>query len=442
MAAENSGHMSKSQSMRRLSNGNVANSVIFADSHHMDAFGKLRVSSPFSIYESKHIYNIDDRRTWETKINGAGASITHLHNESSVKLSVGTADGEYAEIQNGRYNTYVPGRSQHILMTGVFGRGKTNLVQRLGYYDNDNGLFFELNGTTFNIVHRSKVTGTVVETRIPQSEWNADRLDGSKLIPSNPSFLTLDITKAQIFVIDFQWLGVGRIRFGFVIGSAFVFCHELSFANSIESVHMTTPDLPLKSEIFNDGATASSSFMKQICVSVQSEGGVDVPGYEFSANNGPTTRTATTAGLPVLAIRMKETYGDSGKVNRVVAQILSAQFFTNSDALFEILHLHNPTIVGGAWLTTSADDSAVEYNSTMTSFSAADIHPINSKYVSAATGTSKAETDEASLAGILSRHNFIFRNAANTGSAVILIRATPFTGTAGVAAAINWVEIY
>ena len=158
---------------------------------HRDAFGRFRVSQATSIFESKNLYT-NDTLLWEESNNLSGAS-TYLPNESSISLSVPTTNGAYAIRQTYRYFNYVPGKSHLIVMTGNFQGAVTNVTKRIGYFDTNNGLFFEVTGGGIGVVKRSKVTGSIVDTRIEQVDWNVDSLDGG-----GPSGIVLDISKAQI----------------------------------------------------------------------------------------------------------------------------------------------------------------------------------------------------------------------------------------------------
>jgi hypothetical protein len=138
--------------------------------------------------------------------------------------------------------------------------GKANLRQRVGYYDNRNGIFLERAGNTAYIVKRSSVSGTPVDTRIQQNVWNNDALSGTGSSGKN-----LNLDKAQIFFTDVEWLGVGSVRAGFVIDGELIIAHQFNHANLESNVYMTTATLPVRYEIENIGITTSSSNLKQIC---------------------------------------------------------------------------------------------------------------------------------------------------------------------------------
>lgn len=267
----------------------------------VDAFARLRVSNPLTLFDSQHQYNLGPL-FWNSATAGGG-SVTHLPDESGGRLRVGTASGDQAIHQSKEYFRYQPGKSQKVLLTGKFGEGKANVRQRVGYFDANNGIYFQVSGTTVSVVRRSKATGAVVNEVVNQSSWNQDRLDGT-----GPSRLTLDYTKSQIFFLDMEWLGVGQVRMGFVIDGAPVYCHHFHHANIIETVYMTTPNLPVRYEIENTAASTSQTDLLEVCASVASEGGFErIRGVTHTANNG-TTKVSVSTRRALVSMRPKLTF--------------------------------------------------------------------------------------------------------------------------------------
>jgi hypothetical protein len=398
-----------------------------SDGPNLDAFSRLRTSTPFSIFNYVNSYGLDDE-IFESVLNGVGASATFLPDESSTSMAVGTVNGEYAIRQTFRYFPYTPGKSQLIILTGVLGTAVTNVVKRLGYFDNSNGFFFELTGTTFNVVKRSFITGTVVDTAIAQSGWNLDKLDGT-----GPSGITLDVTKAQIFIIDFQWLGVGRVRYGFDVNGQIIYCHEISHANLISSVYTTTPILPIRYEIRNLGTSAGST-MKQICSSVTSEGGIIPEGEQWSAAHGISSVSVTTR-RPIFAIRMKTLL--NSKTNRKTVKFLQSHFrATTNDAFVEIMHCLSPTTVTATW-TSAGSDSGVEYSTDISAATFTSAHRLGSMYCLAGLLTTGSSVESAELSN---EHRFIHLDYAGTTSSYIVVFATSFSLTSNVSAIIDWIE--
>lgn len=404
--------------------------ITLGDSSSLDAFGRLRVGTPFGIFENKNVFG-RNLNQWEEDTNGAGASISTLAVESSVELAVGTVDGGYAIRQTHRYFAYVPGKSQSVVMTGVLGAGKANVIRRIGYFDDNDGLFFELNGTTLNVVVRNAGSPTV----IPQSSWEVngikDPYDGS-----GPSGITIDPSKAQIFMIDFQWLGAGRVRFCVDIDGMTVPVHEVLNANNITAVYMSTPSLPLRYEIRNDGTAASSSTLKEICSSVISEGGYALPGFEFSTGLGATLRgSVTTTRTPILAIRLADAH--QSKENRKTARFLRANYFSSGDAYFEVAHLHAPSALTGTFGAIGGG-SAVEVSTDITAITGNPEHIIGSSYLASGVGGSGGNLELTSE--FINLHSYISQNMASDNSQMFVIYARALSGTISAGAAIDEIE--
>lgn len=332
--------------------------VAFADGPNLDAFSRLRAALPITAFDQALEFGIA-QLFWNSVTSGGGSSVTHDGNRSNVILTCGTGAADSCARQTFEYLHYRPGKGIAIFLTATFGAAVANLGRRMGYYDAQNGIFLEQNGTTdVAIVKRSFTTGVVVATRVVQASWSLDRLDGT-----GPSRETLDLSKGQILVIDLQWLGYGRIRVGFDIGGQIVYCHEFKHANLVTEPYMTTASLPVRFEIFNTAAQGVAHTMLQGCSNVMIEGATDEEkGIYFTVNNGTTPITVTTRRA-ILSIRPKATIGPSAKVNRVPITLDEIGLITKTnDCLWEVVY--NPTFNTGAGALTWTDpgtQSAVEY---------------------------------------------------------------------------------
>ena len=240
-----------------------------------DAFGRLRVSNPFTLFDSFHRYQINEK--FVTSTSGV-ANTQYQVNESTINMNVGTASGAKCYRESKRVFAYQPGKSLLIMNTFTFNTQKTNLRQRVGYFNDQNGVFLENDGTGNYIVLRSYVTGSVVETRVAQTNWNMDKFDGTGVSSQSghADRGVLDVTKSNIFWIDVEWLGVGDVRCGFVVDGLMVPAHIFHNDNINTTTYITTATLPIRYEIENTGTVASNSTLKQICSTVISEGGYEL----------------------------------------------------------------------------------------------------------------------------------------------------------------------
>lgn len=321
-----------------------------------DAFARLRVSNPLTLFDSSHRYR--DNNLWSTTIAGAGSTYTFNQNQGLVELTVGVGSTCQIIRETTKVFAYQPGKSLLIKNTGIMNAPKPNLRQRIGYFGQDNGIYFELNGSNVNIVERSIVTGIVSETRVPQSSWNVDNLTGVGV--SNPSGITLDITKAEIFWTDIEWLGEGTVRAGFMIDGKYIHAHSFHHANKIESTYITTGSLPLRYEISNTGITTSSSTLKQVCSTVISEGGYELRGLQQSVGTAITSpvNLATLGVLyPIVTIRLKTNPNRLDAI--VILTALSIMGITNNSN-YNWKVIASGITTGGVWVDAGLD-SAVEY---------------------------------------------------------------------------------
>lgn len=379
--------------------------------NNFDAFGRLRVSQPFTLFDSQNRYAADP--AFDTSLTGSGTS-TFLPNESAVSLAVTTASGDKVVRQTKRYFPYQPGKSLSILTTFVMAPGKTNLRQRVGYFDANNGLFLQRNGTELSFIIRTYTGGSVDDTRkVVQSSWNGDPLDGS-----GASGITLDTTKAQIMFADFEWLGVGSVRVGFVIDGQYITAHTFDNANEVTAVYMQTATLPLRLEIENTGATASNSSMKQICSTVLSEGGYEQTSVERVARRSTTLTGIGTSFVPLVSIRLAS--------DSLGAVILPKQVrvLPIANGEYEIALVRNATLTGASYDTTTF--ASVDFDVTATAMSGGDI--VLNEYATASNqaGT-QAQNDllynfdmqlGATIAGTSDVYTVAVRILSGTGSAI------------------------
>ena len=317
----------------------------------LDAFGRLRTSTPFTLFDSQSRYQKDAQFSEST---ANGASITYDVNQSTVLMSADTTSGSKAVRQSYRVFPYQPGKSLLVLATFVMAAEQTNLRQRVGYFNTDNGVFFQKNGSTNSFVLRTSTTGTPSDARIAnQADWNGDKLDGT-----GPSGLTLDTTKSQILWMDFEWLGVGSVRCGFVLNGQFIVCHTFNNANDLDKVYMTTAILPVRYEIEATGALSTGATMKQICSSVISEGGYQqVQVNQFARRTTKLTGFSTTF-VPVVSIRLA-----SDSLGAVVLP-QAIQVYPTVTQDYEVALFKNATLTGASYNTT--EFSHVDYDVTAT----------------------------------------------------------------------------
>jgi hypothetical protein len=325
-----------------------------ADSPSIDAFARLRVSNPQTLFDTKNIFNdpdlgldVENQPLFfdNQETSGADTGTTYDANQASQTLTVAeTTAGTRVRQTKMRFN-YQPGKSQLAILTFNLNGVAAHITKREGIFDANNGIFLEAVGTTISLVRRTFTSGSAVDNKVARANWNIDKMDGTGV-----SGITLDFTKTQILLIDYEWLGVGRVRVGWVIDGLIYYCHEFLNANNLTLVYMSTPNLPLRSEISNDGSGAADS-IKQICSTVISEGGSQDLGVVRYASTAGTHVDANTENTiyAVLGIKLKSAY-IGATVDILTA---SVQLQTATDRCEWMLYF-NPTV---ADVFTYADET-------------------------------------------------------------------------------------
>lgn len=375
----------------------------------VDAFGRLQVANPYTVFDSQNRYQINGYFDTST---ATGGTTTYLPNESSIAMAVTTTSGSEVVRQTYRSFPYQPGKGLLILITFCMNAGKANLRQRVGYMSTQNGVYFEQDGTTLNLVIRSYISGAVVENRVPQSSWNTDKFDGT-----GSSGITLDPSKAQIFWTDIEWLGVGSVRCGFTVNGVNYICHQFNNANVNSAVYMTTAILHIRYEITNTGTTASASTLKQICCTVISEGGYEKKTQPAAARRATSLTGIGTSFVPLVSIRLAS--GRTGAV--VIPDGHSILPLTSGD--YEAAMFKNPTLTGASFAATTSNN--VEYDITATALTGGT--QMTSEFFS-------ATNQSASAAGVSTEYNFDLQIGATIAGVsdiyTLAIRSLAGTNTA------------
>jgi len=358
-----------------------------------DLFGRLKVSQPYTLFDSTHRYAQDG--DFDDVVLGTGSTVGIITHQSTATLSIGTTAGCSIVRESKRVFSYQPGKALQVLQTFVMSPTKSNLTQRVGYASSTNGVFLEQETgasgiTTVYWVMKTERSGISTQIRVPQSEWNIDRYDGVGVgtTSSNPSGHLLDLTKAQIMFTEYEWLGVGAVRCGFVNKDGnFHITHIFNHANVIDSTYMTTASLPVRYEILNTDITTSTSLMKQICVSIQSNGGYEKRVASDTMRMVSFKATNSTAFIPLVSIRLAPGREDS----IVIPHDVHALPDSATSVFFEIALIKNASLTGAAWTSTSSPN--VQGDITATGLTGGTI--VQTDYISSANKASSPLNVEA-----------------------------------------------
>lgn len=370
----------KTKLFEKVNNGSI---VAFDNLISLDAFGRKRISSPHDIFSSKQLSADANFFLWDTKYGNGGTS-TYNKNGAETTLAVTSTLYSYSIRQTKTYHNYQPGKSQLFMFTFVMGANLSGSMsgyrKRVGCFNTNDGIYLQSMSGTVSLVIRSKASGSIVHNKINKSFWNYDCFDGT-----GPSKIILDFSKAQIFVIDFEWLGVGCVRCGFVIDGICHLAHIFKHSNQIANVYMNNPNLPLRYELVNVSGTGSGDSFKTICAMVASEGSTDNIGIKKAFDTSDygnvaenLTLSSNTTLYPIIMFRLRSTHPFATiRLNNV--QVIPN---TTNSILYYYATIINPTITGTPTWTGMAN-SPLEYcNNISTSLSVTGGTKILSQYVS------------------------------------------------------------
>lgn len=402
--------------------------IAASDSVSVDAFGRWRSSFPVALFETDHVIS-PHPYIWQSLPVVGGATITHQQQYSRIRLAAGTANADFAARQTYEYLRYQAGKSQFIAMTGVLGAEKANVRRRIGQFDANDGLYFEQLDEAA-VVLRTSTSGSPSDAeRFTRSNWNIDKMNGNGKSGKN-----VDFSKSQIFVIVYQWLGVGRVLYGLDIDGVLFPVHQILNANNKDVVYMQRPHLPLRAEITNlAGVTATN--LDLICCTVQSEGGIEeTRAYHFAAMRGASV--AVTTRRAILSVRPAATFNGLATRGQIIPE--SIDVFSDASADYEVVVA--PTFTGTpVWTAQDASNSQVEYS----------IH--NDAAAGAITGGLVTEAGTVAVGGGSARSSAetpirtripITLDYAGANPRALSVVATSHTGTANMRATINWKEVY
>jgi len=330
-------------------------SIRFAEgSPTMDAFGNLRVSQGKFLAGYEYT-NGDMNDLFTDEIVGA-AALTRDANASEMIMSVSGASGDLVTRTSNRYHYYQPGIGNYIIQTlALSDTGREGNIRRWGYFDEFNGIFWELDGTQLSVVIRSNTTGVVTEERVSQQDWNKDKLDGFGL-----SQMDIDVSKANFYFIDFAWLGVGEVRAGVLApdGSRRI-CHIFQNPNNNIHAYMATGSLPSRYENFNTVGTGGTSQIRLICTGIYAESQTDYTFWRYSdvfADNKQINEATT----PIATLKPKLYF--NGKPNRIGIYPCGFSIFVTGGTI-KLHVIDDAELVGANFIEGDPNSSVVFDNS-------------------------------------------------------------------------------
>jgi hypothetical protein len=268
-----------------------------------DNVGKLKVSESQNLFEADFEYGLQPMR-WENFVAGSG-SVVQVSNSGGVLMSVSALVGDMAIRQTRPYQRYQPGKTMYMSSGFVFGPAVLNQRQRVGFFDDANGVFWEQgdpssvnNGTGMGVVIRSDSGGLPTDTRIESGNW---------LDPYNIKS-QINWSLIQMIWIEYAWYGAGLLRWGVMVNGEPYPLHQIGIGNRANQTGpwSRTGNLPVRYELRNIGASTASS-MYHYGVSVLAEGKIDTQrGFTYPyALIGSKQPAASATRVPILSMRYR-----------------------------------------------------------------------------------------------------------------------------------------
>jgi hypothetical protein len=322
--------------------------IDYDDSVLVDPFGRQRVSNPETVFDSKLLYSKQALFWDESLETGSGITSAHAPHEAMVTFtSTEDTAGKFTRQTFMRFN-YQSGKGHLIYITGnlLVSGGGTGVQNRIGYFDDENGLFFEYDEGTIKVVYRTNITNAVVDTKVAQSAWNTDKFDGT-----GPSKHRIYFDNSQTFFIDFEW--VGEVRMGLIHDGQLLICHKFRLNNTLNTPFMSTPNLPLRYQMETTSSSPASE-MGCICATVISEGGHGPKGglHYASTDGSSVTCSSENVVYALIGIRLKSGYeGVTINIESISVQIENA----SKDG--EWLWILNPTVADTFTYSDEANSS-------------------------------------------------------------------------------------
>jgi hypothetical protein len=330
----------------------------------LDPYSNLKVSQSLLIGSYDH--STDSQDDLYTIIESNSATSTYEALNTRIKLETTTTSGSTVQRTTNRYHYYNIGTGLLALLSIQCGDfGKANNIRRWGYYDDNNGVFFELNQTTINIVIRSTIDNVFSEVRTPQSAWSVDTLNGNGI-----SQYELELDEVENYWINIQH--PGSIRFGLLNDAGErIIAHIASHGLNLT---LQTASLPLRVENINIGTVISSSDLFEYAMAIYHDNKVDYTFWRYSDMSTSVLKTVTS-NTPVLSVRSKLTY--NGLENRISTypQTLSV-YVSGAPVKMDIIFAG--TLSGDSWALSG--DSSIEGDTNASSIIVGDGYKFITEY--------------------------------------------------------------
>jgi len=410
------------------SNISVTSTTTFS-STMLDSLSRLKVSSqPDTVMTINTTYNKNPSRIDEFTLSNAVSS--HDGSKGVVNMNLVSTTGSRIIRQSKLYTPHVFGSTTTAIVNGVLTTNNTNsnVVSMIGVFDNSNdvigasaqstgnGVFFKYDNTSnLKLVHRTNITGTQVDTVVPQGNWNIDPLDGN-----GPSGLTLNVASPNSFVFEWNQANASAIAKAGVYANGVSFCHVFS-----NVAMFGNPALPVRWEIAHDSnlGTANSATMVQGPAVIYTDEPYTGPNKTFAYDIGSNFKLMNTTGTsPLMSIRLANTF-ERAKIYPKDLEIINIA----AGGVGKWQLTLNPTLIDASFSSVDASSFA-EGDSNATD--AVGGVSVASGYIYSA-GVTKVPLNDKDISLLCS---------IDGTQDVLTLQVTNINGTLNVSSSIEWVE--
>ncbi len=399
---------------------------LYSDKNEYTSKNRLKISDYQTDFFNTFQYG-KETDVWDESTSN-GASATWNPNSNWIDMAVIGTSGSAVIRQTRNVMRYIPGRTGILTYAVRFQTPVTGIRRRIGLFDENNGFFFEDAGVLgsdglpeYNVVVRTSTSGALFENRVPRSQWNGDRLDGT-----GRSGIVADPTKAQMVRFEYEWYGAGQISIGYVIDGVTHIIHTFNHANVTTLPWSSTPFLPIRLEIENLTGVAGTHYLYQGSNSLISEGQTAKLGIAENITSPITGRRMAAADTfyPILSIRLKA----NALKGIVLPTFFQAATIDNTSVFYKLIR--NATLTGANFVDMPDPNAFTQYDHSSTSYTGG--VEIDSGFVIGAGGT-----------GIRLDKDTVYQlgrgNMGTTSDTLTLAIASPNTGKDALAA-MTWIE--
>lgn len=406
---------------------------LFNNPNDYTSKSRLKVSPYQTIFFNTFQYG-KETDVWDEYTTGT-ATATHTSSTNSVAMYVDGASGSTVIRQTTNVMRYIPGRASTLSFAIRLQTPVTGIRRRFGLFGTDDGFYFEDAGVVgadgqpqYNVVVRSSTSGSVQEVRVPRSQWNGDKLDGT-----GASGIVADPTAQQLVEMEYEWYGVGQIKFSFVIDGKPRTIHTFNHGNRIPAPWCSTPFLPIRLELSNINGVTGDHYMYQGSNSLITEGETEKTGSPANIQSPIAGTKMTNADVyyPVLSIRLKP-----GALRGVVVPTnFQVATIDNTNVFYKIVHNATLGTGGGTWTDHPDPDAFTQYQI----YTNPSSPPLTSQGVSIVSGFVIAGNSGVVKLDDQAEYQIGRRNMGTT-SDVLTIMVASSNAAKDALAALTWIE--